>query len=236
MDLKTFKLDELNPAHYNPRKDLKPGDKEYEKIKNSIEAFGFVEPLIVNIRDGKNTIVGGHQRYKVLKELGVKDTKCVVVDYDEITEKACNVALNKIDGAFDYSSLADLLNEIDTGAIDMQLTGFDEDELARMMGWTEAARITELAEAIPTPEQLQDASEKAEHMVTNLSEALRELADKAPARLSDAKMIIMPKTRAKRPILVLDDSVSDVIIELQRYADAGQDSPLACLMAAKYPL
>lgn len=136
MDLKTFKLDELNPAHYNPRKDLKPGDKEYEKIKNSIEAFGFVEPLIVNIRDGANRIVGGHQRYKVLKELGVNETKCVIVDYDDITEKACNVALNKIGGDWEFTALADLLTELDTGAFDMELTGFDEDELAQLMGWT----------------------------------------------------------------------------------------------------
>ena len=131
MDMQTFKLEELNPASYNPRKNLKPGDKEYEKIKNSIEAFGFVEPLIVNIRDGANRIVGGHQRYKVLKELGVKDTKCVVVDYDDITEKACNVALNKVGGAFDQHSLSSLLEELNASAFDVSLTGFDPEEISK---------------------------------------------------------------------------------------------------------
>jgi DNA modification methylase len=136
MDLQTFKLKDLHPAAYNPRKNLKPGDKEYEKIANSIEAFGFVEPLVVNIRDGKNTVVGGHQRLKVLLQQGVVDTKCVVVDFDEITEKACNVALNKIGGDWEFSALADLLTELNTGAFDMELTGFDEDELQKMMDWT----------------------------------------------------------------------------------------------------
>jgi ParB-like chromosome segregation protein Spo0J len=44
---------ELLPADYNPRKDLKPGDPEYEKLKRSIEQFGYVEPVIWNkTRDG----------------------------------------------------------------------------------------------------------------------------------------------------------------------------------------
>ena len=38
--LKVIPVSELKPAEYNPRKKLKPGDKEYEKIKNSIEEFG----------------------------------------------------------------------------------------------------------------------------------------------------------------------------------------------------
>ena len=51
---------ELLPADYNPRKDLKPGDKEYEKLKRSIEQFGYVEPVIWNATTSR--VVGGHQR------------------------------------------------------------------------------------------------------------------------------------------------------------------------------
>mgnify|MGYP000618138885 CR=1 FL=1 len=54
---------ELLPADYNPRKDLKPGDKEYEKLKRSIEQFGYVEPVIWNATTSR--VVGGHQRLKV---------------------------------------------------------------------------------------------------------------------------------------------------------------------------
>jgi ParB-like chromosome segregation protein Spo0J len=55
---------QLNPAKYNPRKDLKPGDAEYEKLLRSVKEFGYVEPVIWNERTGN--IVGGHQRFKVL--------------------------------------------------------------------------------------------------------------------------------------------------------------------------
>ena len=46
--LSVLPIKDLNPAEYNPRKKLKPGDKEYEKIKHSIEEFGFADPVVVN--------------------------------------------------------------------------------------------------------------------------------------------------------------------------------------------
>lgn len=55
--LRSIPVSELKPAEYNPRKKLKPGDKEYEKIKNSIQEFGFADPLVVN---ADMTIIGGH--------------------------------------------------------------------------------------------------------------------------------------------------------------------------------
>ena len=68
------KIDELKPANYNPRKNLKSGDKEYEKLKKSIKEFGYVEPVIYNKRTG--IVVGGHQRLKVLKDLGYEEIDC----------------------------------------------------------------------------------------------------------------------------------------------------------------
>ena len=67
----------LQPAAYNPRVELKPGDKEYEKLKKSIQEFGFVEPVIWNKSTGN--VVGGHQRLSVLRDLGYKEVDCVVV-------------------------------------------------------------------------------------------------------------------------------------------------------------
>ena len=57
MQFQSYKIADLIPASYNPRKKLKPGDKEYEKIKNSIKEFGYVEPIIIN---SDMTIIGGH--------------------------------------------------------------------------------------------------------------------------------------------------------------------------------
>lgn len=87
---------ELLPADYNPRKDLKPGDKEYEKLKRSIEQFGYVEPVIWNSTTSR--VVGGHQRLKVLIDTGITEVECVIVEMDADKEKALNVALNKISG------------------------------------------------------------------------------------------------------------------------------------------
>ena len=73
-----FKLEELNPAKYNPRKKLKPGDKEFEKLKKSIQNFGYVELIVVNAANN-NTVISGHQRLSVLKNLGETEAECVVV-------------------------------------------------------------------------------------------------------------------------------------------------------------
>ena len=83
MEFQKLKIADLIPATYNPRKELKPGDKEYEKIKNSIAEFGYVEPVIVN-KD--MTIIGGHQRVNVLKSLGYDEIECIIVDFDKTKE------------------------------------------------------------------------------------------------------------------------------------------------------
>lgn len=129
MEIEKKPINNLIPANYNPRKDLKPGDSEYEKIKMSIEEFGYVDPIIIN-RD--NTIIGGHQRWKVLKDLGYTDIDCVVVDVDKSKEKALNLALNKIQGAWDEEKLAEVLSSLQ-GEIDLILTGFDLDEIDRII-------------------------------------------------------------------------------------------------------
>ena len=90
---------DLLPAEYNPRKDLQSGDAEYEKLKRSLEQFGYVEPVIWNKTTGR--VVGGHQRLKVLMDLGYTDVDCVVVELTEENEKALNIALNKISGEWD---------------------------------------------------------------------------------------------------------------------------------------
>ena len=127
MEIIKKKLSELIPADYNPRKDLKPGDREYEKLKRSIEQFGYVDPLIWNKRTGR--LVGGHQRMKVLKDMGLEEVSCVVVDFDEEKEKALNIALNKISGDWDKDKLALLITDLQASDLDVTLTGFDQAEL-----------------------------------------------------------------------------------------------------------
>ena len=125
-ELKVLPVSVLKPAEYNPRKKLKAGDKEYEKIKNSIEEFGFADPLVVN---SDMTIIGGHQRLTVAMDLGYTEVPCAVVDIDKVREKALNIALNKITGAWDDTLLAELLEDIQNSNFDLGKTGFDPPEI-----------------------------------------------------------------------------------------------------------
>ena len=127
MTFKTLELKNLLPADYNPRKDLKPGDIEYEKLKRSLETFGYVEPVIWNERTGK--VVGGHQRLKVMLDLGYTEESCVVVNLDDEQEKALNVALNKISGEWDEKKLALLISDLQAADFDVSLTGFAPAEI-----------------------------------------------------------------------------------------------------------
>ena len=134
MKIQKIKILELREAEYNPRIDLKPGDAEFEKIRKSIEDFGFVEPIIIN---SDMTIIGGHQRYKVLKELGYEEIECSVVNLNKTKEKALNIALNKISGDWDYQKLEQLINELANEDIDLTVTGFEQKEIDKMIEETE---------------------------------------------------------------------------------------------------
>lgn len=127
MQIEKIGIERLKPAKYNPRKELKPGDPEFEKLKDSITEFGYVEPVIWNQRTGN--VVGGHQRLSVLKNLGETEIDCIVVDMDLQKEKALNIALNKISGQWDVPLLTDLLKDLDDSGFNVSLTGFDANEL-----------------------------------------------------------------------------------------------------------
>lgn len=129
-ELKMLPIEKLNPAEYNPRKKLKPGDPEYEKIKRSIQEFGFADPVVVN-KD--MTIIGGHQRVACAKDIGYTEVPCAIVDLDKTQEKALNVALNKITGEWDKELLADLIQDLQDSDFDTGLTGFDPPEIEQLM-------------------------------------------------------------------------------------------------------
>ena len=138
----TIKITDITPARYNPRK---ISETEYKKLTNSINEYGLVDPIIINLNN--NHIIGGHQRYDVLLEQYVNgDT-----DYEELElirrgdigwifpkgeltvkdlnhEKSLNIALNKIQGEWDGEKLEDLFNDLIIEGLDIELTGFSKDE------------------------------------------------------------------------------------------------------------
>lgn len=141
MEWKVLPSGQLKPAAYNPRKQLKPGDKEYEKIKNSIKEFGYVEPIIVNY---DMTVIGGHQRLTVLKELGYEEVQCVVVHIeDEHKVKALNIALNKITGAWNEQLLADLIVDLQSVDFNVDLTGFEAPEVEQLFSKVHNKKVRE---------------------------------------------------------------------------------------------
>lgn len=118
-----MKIDKLISPEYNPREIT---DKEMEKLKRSIEEFGYVDPIIVNKHN--NHIIGGNQRYEVLKALDYDEVEVVYVDEkDPNREKALNIALNKISGEWDFEKLDKIFEEMRIDDFDISITGFDED-------------------------------------------------------------------------------------------------------------
>jgi DNA modification methylase len=132
LEIQKIPVTKIKAAKYNPRKDLKPGDAEYEKLRRSMAEFGYVEPVVWNKTSGN--VVGGHQRLKILLADGAAAIDCVVVELDAAKEKALNLALNKIQGDWDQEKLALVIADLQGADFDLSLTGFDEVELYKLMG------------------------------------------------------------------------------------------------------
>lgn len=124
-------LSDMNPAEYNPRFDLQPGDINYDNLEKSLLNNGLLRPIVWNQRTGN--IIDGHQRYKILKAHGVERTMCAVVDKSMEDEKAANVALNRAHGSFENDLLQNMLEGMDLEGIDPGEMGFDADEIEHIL-------------------------------------------------------------------------------------------------------
>lgn len=125
-------LSALKPHPANPRRHPEPGTPAWAVLRKSIE-HDYFDPMIWNKRNG--LLVSGHLRRKVLEASGFTEADCVVVDYDEPMHLARMAAANKQQGEDDVALLKDLIVELDTGAFDLDLTGFDAMELERVINW-----------------------------------------------------------------------------------------------------
>lgn len=124
-------IDSLVVPDYNPRK---ISAKQKEEIKRSLQTFGFVQPLVVNVNEERfNIVVGGNQRLQIAKQLGYETVPCIEVNLDEKQEKELNLRLNKNQAEFDYGILKeffdrDLLYDVGftDGEIGKVLSDFEE--------------------------------------------------------------------------------------------------------------
>jgi ParB-like chromosome segregation protein Spo0J len=115
MIIEKKKISDLIPAPYNPRQSTA---KQEKHLKESLEKFGLVEPIIFNKQTGY--IVGGHFRVRELKKLGINEIECVIVDLNEADEKELNIRLNANTGSWDWDTLAN-----DWEVVDLESWGLD---------------------------------------------------------------------------------------------------------------
>jgi len=128
--IERMKLLELQPHPRNPRKHPEPESAEWETLKASLE-HDYFDPIVHNSRN--NLLVSGHLRTKVLLDAGYTEADVSVVDYDEETHLARMIAANKLQGNNEMRLLKDIMQDIDTGAFDMDLTGFTGIEIEDLM-------------------------------------------------------------------------------------------------------
>lgn len=113
-------------AEYNPRQLTKD---QYKNLRDSIDRFGLVDPIIVNKnKDRKNIIIGGHQRVKVAKDMKIEVVPCLELDLTYEKERELNVRLNRNTGEWDMDSLANFF-DVD----ELMDWGFNEKEFNQIL-------------------------------------------------------------------------------------------------------
>lgn len=128
MKIEKVNINNLVSPDYNPREIM---ERDMERLKNSIQEFGYVDPIIVN--DVNNHIVGGNQRFLAMKELGYDEVEVVYVHEEDLNrEKALNIALNKISGDWDNQKLISIFEDFELQGFDVDLTGFSDLEITSL--------------------------------------------------------------------------------------------------------
>lgn len=157
----TLKLADLVHPPYNPRVQIERDTPEYDALKRSLEQHELVEPLVVNLCNMH--CVGGNQRLTVMRDMGVEEETCVVIEQpDELKEKELCLALNKIKGRWDTEKTGELLR--DDAVLDFE-TGFDLDEVKSYRAIEEATDgddLNELEDDTEEPDTLDELEEAAE--------------------------------------------------------------------------
>jgi len=132
-DLRVEKISvkKMKPLPGNARTKLQPGDDAYEAIQNSVETFGYIDPIVWNERTGH--VVGGNQRFNILKAKGATEISVSVISVDEDMEKMLALALNKVGGKWDQEQLQLVIKDLAGKNIDLTVTGFNAEQVRKMM-------------------------------------------------------------------------------------------------------
>jgi ParB-like chromosome segregation protein Spo0J len=152
MIIEKKQITDLKPAPYNPRQSTA---KQEKHLKESLEKFGMVEPIIFNKQTGY--IVGGHFRVRELKKLGIKEIECVIVDLNEDDEKELNIRLNANTGSWDWDTLANDWDVVDLEAWGLEIPQFNTEPSGKDLTEEEKNKPATMKITFESPEQLQKA-------------------------------------------------------------------------------
>ena len=146
MQQSTAKVSDLIPYARNSRTH---SAAQVDKIAASIKEFGFLNPIIV---DGKNGIIAGHGRIMAAQKLGLDEVPVVEAAHlTEAQKRAYIIADNRLalDAGWDDEMLRVELKDLDSLDFDLSLTGFDEKELAGFLDEPTEGLTDE--DAVPEP-------------------------------------------------------------------------------------
>jgi len=129
MEIKTVKISELRPHPKNPR--VHP-DSAIDKLVRSIKEYGWTNPILVSA-DGY--VIAGHARLKAAEKAGISEVPVIYLPLEGAKAEAYLITDNRLQDETDWDlpKLKDLLQELDTGEFDLELTGFDMDEIEDLM-------------------------------------------------------------------------------------------------------
>lgn len=153
LHLELLPISQLQPFDGNPRV---AKDDLIDRLEDSIRYFGFVNPVLAYKRpDGKIEIIAGHQRVKAARDAGLQKLPVILLPFDEAKARAYNITDNRTAelSDWDFPKLKNLLEDLDTGAFDIDVTGFKEPERESLMTWVRP-------DTQKTRQELDDAEKK----------------------------------------------------------------------------
>lgn len=157
VEIKTVELDSIVEAVYNPRIKLEPNDPDYQKILESINGFGYADPMILNGHN--NVLISGHQRLNILRAMGYTQVDVSVVNItDQRKEKAMNIAMNKITGRWDEPKVREILMEFDVYDDYAKMAGYEESEFEAAKKFEETVETGELGRTAGEAKEVYDAN------------------------------------------------------------------------------
>ena len=215
--IKTVKLSELKPHPDNPRKISR---ENMDRLVKSLQEFPEMLEIKEIVVDETMTIIGGNMRYAALKKMGREQCKTkIVTGLTEDQKREYIIKDNIALGEWEKTIIAKKYSDLD-------LKTWGIDLLGASMG------KEELTAAILTEKERKEAAKTADEISKALSEKIKTITAEDPKRINSAICIVVQNGRGNDIMVLADPNAKDIIAELKRYADAGEHSPLECLMRA----